>query len=82
MTCQAGGINLEKFSQRIRELRKKRGLTQKQMSELLKCTERHYQKIEYGQINIPALDLIFLADYFDVSLDYLVGRCENPQSHR
>jgi len=41
-------------------------------------TSRHYQDIEYGKINIPTLTLIALADYFDVSLDYLVGRSDDP----
>jgi transcriptional regulator with XRE-family HTH domain len=49
------------------------------MAEFLGCTEQHYQRIEYGKINIPALDLIALADYFDVSLDYLVGRSDEAK---
>ena len=44
------------------------------MAELLGCTRQHYQKIEYGVINIPTTTLIFLADFFDVSADYLLGR--------
>ncbi len=52
------------------------------MAELLELTTRHYQQIEYGKVNIPTLTLIFLADYFDVSLDYLVGRTDNPNSHK
>ena len=47
------------------------------MAEFLGCTDRNYQKMEYGEINVPALTLIKLADYFDVSLDYLVGRSED-----
>ena len=69
------------FSERIRELRKKSGLTQAKMAELLGCGSRHYQKIEHGQINIPSLTLKFLADYFDVSADYLLGRTDNPETN-
>ena len=47
------------------------------MAELLGKTSRHYQDIESGKINIPSLTLIKLADYFGVSLDYLVGRSED-----
>ena len=36
--------------------------------------DRHYQKIEYGQVNVPATTLCALADYFGVSTDYLLGR--------
>ena len=61
------------FSARLKELRKERKRTQKDMAELLNCTDRHYQRIEYGQINVPSLDIIFLADYFGVSADYLLG---------
>ncbi len=71
-----------KFSNRLKQLRKEKNLKQSDMAELLELTTRHYQQIEYGKVNIPTLTLIFLADYFDVSLDYLVGRTNNPNSHK
>lgn len=40
----------------------------------LDCTEGHYQKIEYGKINLSALQLMELADFFGVTTDYLLGR--------
>ncbi len=61
---------------RVKELRKERHLKQTDMAELLGCTSRHYQKMEYGEVNVPGLTLIKLADFFDVSVDYLVGRSE------
>ena len=64
------------FSARIKELRKERKLKQREMAALLKCTERHYQTIEYGQVNVPSLDIVLLADYFGVSTDYLLGRTD------
>ena len=76
-------IKMPIFSARIKELRKERGLKQVEMAQLLNCAENHYQKIEYGQVNIPSLTLLFLADYFDVSTDYLLGRTnvrETPES--
>ena len=66
------------FSERLKLLRQQKALKQTQMAELLGCTVQHYQRIEYGKINLPTLDLIALADYFDVSLDYLVGRSDDP----
>ena len=36
--------------------------------------DRHYQKIEYGQVTVPATTRCALADYFGVSTDYLLGR--------
>lgn len=62
--------------QRLKMLRKEKGLKQKEMADILGCTDRNYQKMEYGDINIPGLTLIQLADFFQVSLDYLVGRSE------
>ena len=44
------------------------------MGELLNCTKSNYQKIEYGEINIPITSLMILADYFGVTTDYLLGR--------
>ena len=70
-------IKMPKFSARIKELRKEKGVTQTNMAELLNCKDRHYQRIEYGQVNIPSLTLAFLADYFEVSTDYLLGRSDN-----
>lgn len=62
---------------RLKALRKEKGLKQREMADILGCTDRNYQKMEYGDINIPGLTLIQLADYFGVSLDYLVGRSED-----
>ena len=47
---------------------------EKKMAALLDCTEGHYQKIEYGKINLSALQLMELADFFGVTTDYLLGR--------
>lgn len=66
-------IILPSLAERLKPLRKSRHLTQKKMGELLNCTDRHYQMIEYGQINVPATTIIFLANYFGVSADYLLG---------
>ena len=70
------------FSERIKELRRGKNLKQKDMAELLHCTDRHYQRIEYGEVNLPSLDLLFLADYFGVSADYLLGRTERREVNR
>lgn len=70
------GIILPSFAERLKPLRKSKKMTQKAMAELLDCTERHYQKIEYGQINVPATTIILLANYFEVTTDYLLGQEE------
>lgn len=67
-------IILPGIAQRLKPLRKAKGLTQVEMGKLLDCTDRHYQKIEYGKVNLPATTLMFLADFFGVTTDYLLGR--------
>ena len=65
---------MAKFSERLRELRKERGLKQKEMAEICGIKVRNYQQYEYDE-NYPTVPgLVSLADYFGVSLDYLMGR--------
>ena len=68
-----------KIAERIKQLRISQGLTQKHLANVLKVSEVSLQRFEYGSAR-PSLDtLIALADYFNVSLDYLVGRSDNPK---
>lgn len=63
---------------RFKAVRAEKKRTQKQVASGIGIPERQYQNYEYGK-NIPsALLLCALADYFDVSLDYLVGRSDDP----
>ena len=66
------------FANRIVDLRKARGLTQKQLAANINLSEIGIQNYE-GRRRKPAYDvLISLTDFFNVSLDYLVGRSDNP----
>ena len=65
---------LTAFAARLKGLRRQKKQTQKDMAALLGCTVSNYQKMEYGQVNIPITTLMALADYFGVSTDYLLGR--------
>ena len=67
-------IILPSVAERLKPLRQEKNMKQKDMAELLGCTVQHYQRMEYGKVNLPATTVIFLADYFGVSLDYLMGR--------
>ena len=62
-------IKMPGFALRLKELRREKGLKQTEMAEFIGCIERHYQKIERGEINIPSLTLVKLADFFNVSAD-------------
>ena len=67
---------LENFTRIIRELRQSYGFTQKQVAEKLEVTYQSYQAYERG-IALPNLkNFLKLANIYDVSLDYLVGRKE------
>ncbi len=63
---------------RIRDLREDKDEKQKNVADYLGIKQTTYSKYELGRINIPIEMLIKLADYYDVSLDYLVGRSQNP----
>ena len=66
---------------RIIELRKNHNLTQKQLAQETNLSERGIQNYEMG-VRTPTLPvLISLADFFDVSLDYLVGRSDDPKRY-
>ena len=67
------------FCERLKELRTNRKTTQKTMSSVLGVTERGYQHYELGTREPSMERLSALADYFDVSIDYLVGRTDNPK---
>lgn len=65
----------------LRRFRKYMKITQKQAAKAAHVSERNYQSYEYGKA-VPAVSfMILLADYYDVSLDYLVGRSEDPARH-
>ena len=65
------------FSDRLKELRLSKNITQKQIAEMFGMTERNYQRIE--ATSSPSNDnLLRFADFFDVSTDYLLGRSNDP----
>ena len=64
------------FGHRMKTLRKERKLKQVELADILGYTIRQYQRMEYGEINVPSLTPIKLADYFGVTTDYLLGRSE------
>lgn len=60
--------------ERIRELREDNDFNQEKLAEVLGIRQTTYSKYELGRINIPIDMLIKIADFYGVSLDYLVGR--------
>lgn len=58
---------------KIRDIREDRDLTQKQISQLLDCTQQTYSRYETGEITIDIYNLIKLAKFYNTSTDYLLG---------
>lgn len=63
---------------RIRELREDNDLTQKKVGEAINLPQRTYAYYESGQRMIPPEVLCALADFYHVSVDYLLGLTNNP----
>lgn len=63
---------------RIRELREDHDLTQTQVADMLGMKQPQYFRYEQGYRDIPTDMLIQLADYYNTSIDYMLGRTNNP----
>lgn len=61
---------------RLRDLREDADKTQREIGMLLQTTQQQYAKYEAGIQEIPTHHLLVLADYYGVSVDYLVGRMD------
>jgi transcriptional regulator with XRE-family HTH domain len=64
------------FSERLKEARKARGVTQKAAANFLGITEQAYQKYEYAMREPDHKTTIRLAEFYHVSVDYLMGRTD------
>lgn len=57
---------------RIRDLREDKDMTQREMAQVLNCSQRIYSNYECGDVDVPTQILIKLAKFHDVSTDYLL----------
>lgn len=72
----------EIFSQRVKHVRSAMGLSQRDVAGALDMSQQGYQSYEIGR-KTPSFDMLLrLADFFNVSLDYLVGRSDDPHLPR
>lgn len=58
---------------RIRDLREDKDLSQREMGEILSCSQRVYSNYERGELDIPTEILIKLAKFHKTSTDYILG---------
>ena len=70
------GSHMNLFGQRMKELRKEQKKTQAEMAAVFEVSVRQYQNYEGGAFYPDVAGLIKMADYFDVSTDYLLGRSD------
>lgn len=68
------------FNARLKSIRKASNATQKQVAIAINTSEQNYQRYERGTQQPTLPTLVALADYFNVSIDYLVGRSDTPNA--
>lgn len=66
---------------RLKELRKKRGISQLKLAMDLNMNQNSISRYETGEREADYNTLILLANYFDVSIDYLLERTDNPKTN-
>ena len=68
-------------AKRLKDLREDKDLTQEDVAKIIKTTQQQYSKYELGIRLIPIDKLCILADYYDTSLDYILGRTNIKQNY-
>lgn len=69
---------IKKYNEILKELREDNDLKQSYIAKLIGCATYTYQRYEYGLLLIPIDKLIILADFYNVSTDYILGRTKDP----
>ena len=67
---------------RLKEIRKSKGISQLKMAMDLNTNQNTISRYETGEREPGIDELIKIADYFNVSVDYLIGRTENPKTNK
>ena len=70
------------YFQRLKDLREDKDMKQVQIAELLHIQQTVYSRYERGVQNIPIEHLLFLANYYNVSTDFILGRTDNPKVNK
>ena len=64
---------------RIRDLREDRDLSQSDIAKVIQTTQQQYSKIETGKADISGEKLIRLAEFYNISVDYILGLSKEPR---
>lgn len=70
------------YFQRLRDLREDKDLNQTQVAKLLFTSQTVYSRYERGALTIPVEHLLTLADFYGVSVDYILGRTSKKQINK
>lgn len=70
------------FSNRLKDLRNSKNLTQPMLGSIIGLSKQAVNDLEHGRRNTTSDKLIIIADYFNVSVDYLLGRTDNPEVNK
>ena len=63
---------------RIREIREDRDFSQAHIARVIRTTQQQYSKIEMGKADINGEKLMLLAEYYNLSVDYILGLTDKP----
>lgn len=72
-------ICLKSVIKRLRDLREDHDCSQRDIATVLGISQQHYSKYETGEYELPLRHFITLAEYYNVSADYLIGRCSHTE---
>lgn len=67
---------------RIRDLREDRDMNQTQVAKMLGMSQTGYSKYETGENDIPTSILIKLSEFYNTSIDYILGQTDNPERYK
>ena len=70
---------MQEVAQRLKDLRESVNLSQAKIGKLMGATQASVNRYEKGQTSPPLKILLWYADFFDVSMDYIFARTEQPQ---
>ena len=76
-----GGVAMLTYMEKLRGLREDNDLKQKQLADLLQVHQTTYSDYELGRLNIPVAALHKLADFYNVSVDYLLCRTNEKRPY-
>lgn len=75
-------VLMEILSKNLLELRKNKGLTRQAVADAIQISVRTYQRYENCEREPAASVLAALADFYDISIDYLMGRTDKRETNR